>query len=387
MIEEIRQFIKEHEQEMLALLERIVLINSYTANKPGVDAVGAVLEEVMTEAGFAVRRDKQSIAGDNLIAENALRASGGGVLLCGHMDTVFPPEDGFNCFRHEGETVIGPGVVDMKGGLVVGIYALKALDAVGLLDDMPVAFVFNSDEEIGSPDSQALIIEEAQKSDLAFVFECAGLDGEIVTARKGKMSFNLKIKGQAGHAGNLQGQKPSAILELAHQTIGLEALNDAEAGISVNAGVVNGGTGPNTVAPSAEAMIECRYKKEADGQRLRDQALKLAASPSVVGTTCHLEVIPGRPTMEKNSGIAKLYDTVARVGAELNIPVHEEARGGVSDANFIAKAGTPVLDGMGPSGARDHSHDEYMLTASLAQRTILAAVAIRRAFEALSKED
>ncbi|WP_319542941.1 M20 family metallopeptidase [uncultured Pseudodesulfovibrio sp.] len=384
MINTIRTYIEDHEQEMMDLLEKIVCINSYTANKAGTDAVSAVIESVMTDMGFIVRRIKQDMVGDNLIAENAHRPESRRLLLCGHMDTVFPPEDGFNCFRKEGNTLIGPGVIDMKGGLVVGIYALKALDAADLLTDMPVAFIFNSDEEIGSPHSQDLIIEEAKESAIAFVFECSSPGGKIVTARKGKISFTLEVQGQAGHSGNLTGPKPSAILEMAHQTIALEALNDAAKGVSVNVGLIEGGVGPNTIAPSAKAKIECRYWNEMEGVILREAIENLAASPTITGTRCQLEVLPGRPTMENNPAIASLFDIVASAGADLDIPVLESARGGVSDANFIANTGTPVIDGLGPTGGKDHSHNEYMLTESLAERTILAAVAMRRAFESLS---
>lgn len=383
MLETIREYIDAHEQEMHALLERIVRINSYTTIKSGVDAVGDVLEEVMLDMGFTVRRDNQTAAGDNLIAENALRTDGRRVLLCGHMDTVFPPEDGFDCYRPDGANIIGPGVVDMKGGLVVGIYALKALQAAGKLDDMPIAFVFNSDEEIGSPDSRELIVEQAKNAALALVFECSGPGGKVVTARKGKLSFELAIKGQAGHSGNFTGPKATAILELAHKTIAIEALNNPDKGVSANVGVISGGVGPNTIAPAAHARIECRYWKETDGVILREAIEAVAAETFVPGTTTELTVIPGRPTMEKSEATEKLYSIVKAAGSDLGIPVEKSARGGVSDANFIAQAGTPVLDGMGPTGGKDHSHDEYMIASSLTERTILAAVTMRRAFEEL----
>ncbi|NDV18716.1 M20/M25/M40 family metallo-hydrolase [Pseudodesulfovibrio sp. JC047] len=377
----IRSYLADHEQEMMDLLEKTVRINSYTPNKQGTDAVVTVFEQVMTDMGFTVQREKQDNVGDNLIARKNCTSDAPGLLLCGHMDTVFPPDDGFDCFRPEGDTIIGPGVIDMKGGLVVGIYALKALDTAGLLDHMPITFVFNSDEEIGSPNSQALIIEEARKAAAAFVFECSGPGGKVVTARKGKISFILNVQGKAGHSGNLSGPKASAILEMAHQTIRLEALNDAAKGISLNVGLVEGGIGPNTVAPSASAKIECRYWHEEDGVLLQKAIEQSAASPTIPGTQCSLQRIPGRPTMETSPAITKLFDIVAKAGADLNIAVQESARGGVSDANFIANAGTPVIDGLGPTGGKDHSHNEYMLTRSLTERTILAAEVLRRTFE------
>lgn len=383
MIETIRSYVAENEQAMLGLLEKLIRINSYTPNKAGTDAVADEITQVMTDMGFTVQRHARETVGDNLVAENQARQNGRGLMLCGHMDTVFPPEDGFDCFRTEGDTIVGPGVVDMKGGLVVGIFALQALQAAGQLDDMPVAFVFNSDEETGSAQSKDLVIEQAKKSDIAFVFECGSPGGKVVTGRKGKLSFVLDVTGQAGHSGNLSGPKPSAILELAHKTVALESLNDAKRGVSVNVGIVSGGVGPNTIAPKATAKIECRYWTESDGIILRESIEKIAATPTIPGTTCDLTVIPGRPTMERSNATGVLYDIVAAAGADLDIQVAEESRGGVSDANFIANAGTPVIDGMGPIGGKDHSHDEYMITSSFAERTILAALTMRRAFESL----
>lgn len=384
----IRDWLAEREDEMLALLERIVRINSYTGNKDGVDAVGAVVGGVMSAMGFAVELHPRDKVGDHLLclspAAAAMRGGGGRVLLCGHMDTVFPDDGSFDCFErveHEdGPRIIGPGVVDMKGGLVAGIYALQALDAHGLLADMPVAFVFNSDEETGSRFSKDLIEDQAERSCLAMVFECASLAGQACTGRKGKRTFKLRVSGRAGHAGNLDEPKASAVLELAHLTIALEALNDPERGVSVNAGLVSGGVGPNTIAPHAEATVECRYPLTSDGEALEAAVKKLAASPTIPGTSVEVEVVPGRPPMEQTDANRALLDVVRRTGEELGITVSDGYRGGVSDANFIAHAGCPVIDGMGPVGARDHSPDEFMVAASLVERAALSAVSLRRAW-------
>lgn len=384
---DIMNWLAKREDEMLALVERIVRINSYTANKAGTDAVGMVLIEVMQEMGFTVGVHPREDVGDNLVARNAaardLAPGEKQLLFCGHMDTIFPDDGSFEGFRREGELAIGPGVVDMKGGLVVGIYALKALDHFGLLGDIPVTFVFNSDEETGSYQSRELIMAEAVNSAAAMVFECAGLGGETTTGRKGKTTFRLKVHGRSGHAGNLagQGEKPSAILEMAHQTVALEALNDAERDVSVNVGLVSGGIGPNTIAPLAEAVVECRYRHAEDAERLTAAVTALAQKPHVAGTTVEVEVVPGRPPMEQTEANRGLLEFVRRAGEELDIPVSEDFRGGVSDANYIAHAGCPVIDGLGPVGAGDHSPQEYMVLKSLVQRTALAAVAAHRAWK------
>lgn len=383
----IMRWMLEREPEMLSLLERIVRINSFTANKAGVDAVGAVLREVMLGLGFLVEVVPQDVVGDHLVARNAAAASlgdrGRQVLFCGHMDTVFPDDGSFDAFVVEGDRVTGPGVIDMKGGLVAGIYALAALNAHGLLAGMPVTFVFNSDEETGSTHSRELVMAEAKKSAFALVFECAGLGGETTTGRKGKTTFRITASGRAGHSGNTGRSKPSAVLALAHLTIALEALNDPERDISVNVGLVSGGVGPNTIAPRAEAVVECRYRAAADALELERAVQALVAAPVVAGTSVTVQTVPGRPPMEQSPANRKLLQYFMAVGRELDVPVAEDYRGGVSDANYIAHVGTPVLDGLGPCGERDHSPEEYMLTASLARRAALAAVGLRRIWETM----
>lgn len=369
---------KKREQEMLAFLERIVRINSYTGNKAGVDAVGREIATRMEAEGFHVEMSPRDDVGDNLIVRNdvarEMSSDDRQVLFCGHMDTVFPDDGSFDCFRHEGDTIIGPGVVDMKGGLVVGMWALFILKDMGLLRDVPVTFVFNSDEETGSYHSRDLIMKEAARSVFAFVFECASPNGGTVTGRKGKATFNLTARGKSGHAGNLSQSKSSAILELAHKTIALEALNDAQCGVSVNVGLVNGGVGPNTIAPKASGVVECRFRTAQDEKELVAGVNAMQDAPDVPGTRLEVEVVPGRPPMEQSDGNRKLYRVVEQVCRELSLPIAEEFRGGVSDANYIAKMGVPVVDGMGPAGAKDHSPDEYLIVETLVDRVAISAI-------------
>jgi glutamate carboxypeptidase len=382
-IETVRRWLAEREAEMLALLEELAAVNSYTGNKQGVDAVGRLVRDAAEAAGLRVSREPQADCGDNLVARTpACSRHTGQALLCGHMDTVFPPEDGFLATRRQGDRLTGPGVADMKGGLVVGLYALRALDAAGALDDLPAAFVFNSDEETGSARSTALIQAEAGRSAFAFVFECGGLGGEVVTGRKGRQGYTLKARGRAGHAGNLKGPKASAILALARKIVALEALNDPAAGLSVNVGTVRGGMGPNTVPDSATAEVDCRFVRAADGDALPGRVREIAERPDAPGTTCSAEPGPGRPAMEPSPANRALLREIQAAGQALDIPVAEEQRGGVSDANTIAACGVPVVDGLGPCGDLDHSHDEYLLTPTLTRRAALAAVALARCWQA-----
>jgi len=386
MIETIKDYLARHEGEMLALLEELVLTNSHTPNKAGTDAVATIMTKAAEAAGFSVRREARAQVGDNIVIETKPRTQGGkGVLLCGHMDTVFPPEMGFNTFARRGDTLYGPGVADMKSGLVAGLYALKALDAAGLLKNMPVAFICNSDEETGSTHSSELILQEAHKSDVALVMEGAGDNGDLVIGRKGRIAFDLVIKGKAAHAGSAGPDKSSAILELARQIQQLEALNDPQAGISLNVGHIEGGTGANTVSEHAAAVVEFRYRDEDSRTRMWDTIQRLAANPQTNGTECTLAIRTMRPAMPTNDAILGLYALVEGIGRELGIPVTSMQRGGGSDANFIAQTGIPVLDGLGPIGGKLHTTDEYLLADTILPRTLLAAVSIRKAFETYCK--
>jgi len=292
------------------------------------------------------------------------------------MDTVFPKDTDFNFFREDSTKCYGPGVIDMKGGLVAGIFAFKALDALGLLKKIPITFIFNSDEEIGSPSSRELIKAEALKSSFGFVLECGGLEGEVVTGRKGNLSIQLDVFGKAGHAAFAGQDKASAILELAYQTIAFEALNDFEKGITVNVGKVMGGVGPNTVPEHAFARIDFRFVEQQDYDFLKEKISEIAAKPKTPHTSASFEIVSQRPPMEQSEGNRLLFQTVKGVADKLDFPLQEEFRNGVSDANIIAEQGIPVLDGLGPAGAHDHSKDEYMIKESLLQRATLLACSI-----------
>ncbi len=381
---EFQLFLKEHEKEMFQLLEAMVIIQSGSRNKAGVDRVGELIRKRMISLGLRVEIHKQEQLGNHLVA--ASKGCGSNtkeLLLVGHMDTVFPRETNFNFYREDNRHSYGPGVVDMKGGLVVGIYALEALSAAGFLDSMPVRFIFNSDEEIGSPSSGGLIRKAARNSAAAFLLEAGGLDGEIVTGRKGNISAHLGIKGKAGHAAFAGKTKASAILELAEKIIEIEALNDPDSGVSANVGVVAGGIGPNTVPDHAEARLDFRFVVPEDGNQLERAIRRIAGTTKVPGTSANLEIVSGRPPMPRSRENEKLFNMVKQCADSLNIPVKPELRQGVSDANLIADEGVPVLDGLGPIGAKDHSEDEYMVKASLAQRSLLLAAGLESCYRSL----
>lgn len=379
-------YLSRHETEMFALLRDMVRIQSHSRNKEGVDEVGRFIERAV-DGHFLCEFVKNEIYGNHLLVRSqAEEYAGKQVLLVGHMDTVFPKDTDFRNYGEDADCAYGPGVIDMKGGIVAGLYAMRALAAGGVLDRIPLTFILNSDEEIGSVSSRELIREEAAKSAFAFVLEAGGLDGGVVTGRKGNLSAVLRITGRSGHAAFAPKDKGSAILELAHKVIRLEKLNHPERGVTVNVGLVRGGIGPNTVPESAEALIDFRYPDADAASALEKELQGISSASSSSHAAIEFEVLTSRPAMPASSANRGLFRHVERVAQELGIVVSEEFRQGVSDANLIAEQAIPVLDGLGPIGAKDHSAEEYMRKDSLLQRATLLSHAIQACWEAYLQE-
>ena len=375
--EKIMTFLRAEKRAMLTLLEDMVLIQSGSYNKPGVDRVGRLIQSVFSGHNVSCRVIEQETCGNHLIVRSASDSpSESQVLLVGHMDTVFPKDTAFDWYKEDHANSYGPGVIDMKGGLVTGIFALKALDSVGLLEEVPIAFLINADEEIGSPNSRTLLEREGKRSAFAFVLECGGPGGEVVTGRKGNLSLEIEVEGHAGHAAFAGKQKGSAILELARQIVAIEALNDVEKGVTVNVGKVTGGMGPNTIPEHAQGKIDCRAWRPQDLDRIEAAIIQIATNTKTPNTTCDVKVRSSRPPMPQSSGNRELFDCIQTIADRLGIPIKEERRHGVSDANLIAALGVAVVDGLGPIGGNDHSSEEYLVKESLLKRSTLLACAI-----------
>jgi glutamate carboxypeptidase len=374
---EIESILKSKEPDMFAFLEEIIRIQSGSHNKTGIDRTASAIVHAFQGLDVSTETVEQQQQGNHLVVRSGAQPSAHKqVLLVGHMDTVFPEDTDFNWYKADNDKSYGPGVVDMKGGLVVGIYALKALDKLGFLKHIPLTFVFNSDEEIGSRSSIDLIQKEANSSAFAFVLEAGGLQNQIVTGRKGNLTIELHIEGKAGHAAFATKDKPSAILEMAHKTIEFESLNDFDNGITINVGKIDGGIGSNTIPEFSNAQVDFRFVDPSDLKNLEEKVSEIASKIVVQGTQCRVDFISGRPPMQQSPGNRKLYEITAGIANRMGYPVKEEFRFGVSDANFIADLNVPVLDGLGPIGGRDHSRDEYMLKNSLLQRALLLTCSI-----------
>lgn len=374
------------EPRFLSELERLVNIDcgSYTAE--GVNQVADFVADALGELGADVRRIPHEPSegghqlGDLVIA--TLPGDGPPLLLIGHMDTVFDPGTAAQRpYRSEAGRAYGPGVTDMKAGLLAGLHAIAALREAG--DRPAITFVANPDEEIGSPFSTPYIRELAPEHAAALVLECARANGDIVSSRKGIADYHLTLTGRAAHAGVEPEKGRSAILEAAHQVLALHALNGRWPTVTVNAGVIEGGTRPNVVAERCELKVDLRAATIDAFDAAAAEVERIAATPTVDGVSVALRRIAGHPPMEKSDASAQLVDLAISIARDLGFTLSDAATGGASDANTCAALGVPTLDGLGPVGGDDHSVDEWLDLSSVVPRTTLLASLIGRIGEGL----
>jgi len=354
---------------LLELLGEIVSIQSGTSNPEGIRKVQSIASRELEAMGFTTRLIEAEGFGPHLVAER-LRSNRPSVTLDGHMDTVFPP-DSEPSFRIDGDRCLGQGVIDMKGGNVCMIGALRRLYRSGMLDQLSVRVLLVADEEVGSPSSRSLIRELAPQSDVVLVFEEAGQEGEVVIGRSGIQVADLRVFGVAGHAGNVKGIRRNAIEELAYKVCALReaAYEMQEEGILFSVGLVKGGIAHNVIADAASCLINIRFTSAPLFGRLAKLFSDIAENPHIPGTTTKLtwqeSASPAMPVTEKSLSLAQLCQ---RVGEELGFTVGFQTRGGSSNANLWADAGATVIDGLGPIGGDDHSEREWMSIPSLFNR-------------------
>jgi glutamate carboxypeptidase len=367
--QEVKRAVESFQGDLLTLLDKIVGINSYSHNTEGVAQVAQEVSKSLPSP-LALESTTSSEAEVVWICRHG-SSNEPPILLVGHLDTVFPPGSFDTGVVARGPHLLGPGVADMKGGVVVILGALWVLDRLGFLPRISLMLALNGDEEIGSPRSAQKLVELARTARLGLVFECGGPEGSVVTSRRGLHRYRLEIHGEAGHSGTHQGAKTSAVVELAHQILKLEALNDPKAGISLNVGQVKGGTAVNIIPAEAEAELEVRFFDEKKGDKVEEKIRTMVGSTPKSKLRISLTKRHGRPAMVCTPAISSLYQAAARTAKKVDVELPEEARGGASDANFLAATNLPTLDGLGPVGGMDHSKNERILKNSLFQRVEL----------------
>lgn len=374
-MKELIAYIDGREREMVEVLEGIVNIDSGTFDKAGVDRVGAVLADRLAALGFAVERIPQKEHGDHLIG----RKPGTGekpILFVGHMDTVFPTGTASSRpFRVEGGRAYGPGVLDMKGGIVCLFYALEALKATGhaSYDAMAMNVVLNSDEEFLSPTSRGIIESQARQAHTVCVFEPARPDGEYVIRRKGVGRYTLTVTGRAAHSGVQPERGRSAIGELAHKIIALHALTDFTTGTTVSVGVIRGGERSNVIPDKAYAEIDLRVPDFEEAGRIDSRIRGIAMTRTVPDTAAELTGGLVFPPMKQTPQAKRLFEAVQEAGRALGLDLRGISTGGGSDGNYAAQF-APTLDGMGPQGSEAHSDREFIEVATLTERSKVTAL-------------
>ncbi len=345
------------------ILKQMVELNSWTKNKKGVDAVGALMASEFQKLGFNSVCFSRECVGHHRFFQSSIIKNKPRWLLLGHLDTVFPPNT-FEGFREDEEWIYGPGVCDMKGGNFVALQALKNIHTeYGSIANVDVLLV--SDEETGSDDSRSVTTELAKNYDLCLDFEAAGKDHEVVIGRKGVATFQITLKGQAAHAGNHYSDGINANLAAAKMLVALTQLTDLEAGSTVNVGKIEGGIGANTISPYAHLSVEMRFTQECEKERLLNQISRICGTEWVEGLVIECEGGVQRDVMTSNDAQLQWLSCFEAV---LGYPLKTEYRGGVSDANTVAGMGVATLDGFGPYGDGDHSVNERALKSSFDRR-------------------
>lgn len=364
-------YLRASKKEMEDFLKKLVTMESPTEEPLYTKQVLETISNFFKSINYEVIQMPGKLSGGYLLAHPLQRKKQALIqLLIGHCDTVWPLSTLESMpYVVENNTIRGPGVYDMKAGITQICFALKTLYTLELDPHLIPVVLINSDEERGSRDSTIAIKRLANISERAFIMEPPlGLDGKIKTERKGLGRFTITITGKSAHAGLDPGRGASAILELSHQIQKLFALNNLEKGITINVGMVEGGTNPNVIAQKAKAVIDVRVLTMDDGRYIENQIRSL--QPINKETSLMIEGGIGRPPMEKTIRNRKLWMRAQKVGQSIGIPLQEGTAGGGSDGNTTSQY-TATLDGLGTPGDGAHAHHEFIYQDKLIERTAL----------------
>ncbi len=364
-------FCQQHQDEMLAMLQRMVEIESPSDDKAAVDRMGAFLAQEFERLGGKVTFFPQKEAGNHLKAEFS-GGAGKPVLLLGHFDTVWSMGTLAKMpFRMEGGRAFGPGVYDMKAGITMMIFALRALQAAGS-QHRPITVLLDTDEEVGSTTGRPVVEATAKDCEAVLVLEPSqGPKGHLKTSRKGVGDITIRVHGRASHSGVDFEKGRSAIVELARQLLEIVKFTDLSRGITVNPGVIQGGTRGNVIAAEAWAEIDLRIARAVDAATLEQKFAALKP----FDPDCSIEITGGmnRPPMERTEGTIRLFGIAGEIASGIGLALDESSTGGGSDGNFTSALGVPTLDGLGALGEGAHASHESVVIEELPLRTAVLA--------------
>jgi len=373
----ILEWLASQKGAMVSLLEDIVNIDGGSYDKAGVDKVGIRIRAFLEDQGIAC----ETIANENF--GDALRATVGGpsnsaIMLLGHRDTVFPKgEPTRRPFKIENGKAYGPGVADMKAGLVMNAFVLAAFKKFGGAPS-PLVGLFTSDEEIGSPACRPIIEAEARRARAVFNSEPGRPSGNVVSGRKGGVFMKMEVTGKAAHSGGNYAEGISAIEELARKIIALHAITDLTKGTTVNVGLISGGQTVNTVAPWAKCEIDLRYINPPDRAEAMAKIERIVSTANVPGTRATLEIAGEFAPLVQSPDNKRLFDHYAACAKDLDLKVEGEFSGGCADSGFTSGVGTPTVCAVGPIGAKAHTPEEYLMVNSIVPRAQSLALAVAR---------
>ena len=368
----IQDWLSTHQGEMVAAVKDLVWQESPTHHKAACDKLCDVLAEQFEELGGRVKIHRQKTAGNHLRVEFAPSAGRKPVLLLGHYDTVYDLGTLKTMpWRESKGLLYGPGVFDMKSGIVQMLFAIRAMKEVSGALPRPLTVLLVSDEEGGSATSRTITEQTASRCQAVLVCEPSGPGGALKTSRKGVGSFTIRVSGVASHAGLDFEKGHNAILELAHQIQAVSALTDLKRGVTVNVGIIRGGTRTNVVPNEAVAEIDLRIAQGSDGPTMARKIHALRA----VNKKCKLHIDGGinRPPLERSEQVAALFELARDIASKLGFSLREIAVGGGSDGNFTGGLGIPTLDGLGAVGDGAHAAHESIVSAELPRRAALLA--------------
>jgi glutamate carboxypeptidase len=368
-------YLLRRESEMLRVLRSLVEIESFTAEKLAVDRCGARVAAEFRRRGGRVKILRSKQRGNLVRVEigDGRAQESGQLLVLGHLDTVYPPGTLRRTpFRVARGRAWGPGTFDMKGGIVLALFAVEALRAAGISPRRKIVFLWTGDEEVGSQASRAAIEKEARRSKAVLVLEPAfGLDGRAKTQRKGIGEVEIIVHGRSAHAGVDPERGVNAAHELALQIARLMKMNDPRRGITVQANVISGGTATNVVPEFARAQVDVRFARARDAREL--ERCLLGLRPITKGARIEVRGGLNRPPLERTAAVTTLFHRAQAIAREIGFRLDEASTGGGSDGNFTAALGVPTLDGIGVVGDGAHSLREHLVIRELARRAAMLA--------------